>query len=252
MMTRSNRPTPRAFTLTELLVVLGIVVLAMGIVLPSIIPLLTSGAASQVRIVLGSLFGAARSLAVEQQSYALVHFQMGPDEKCWAAVLIYDKREKNDDGTDNPTFGQFVRAEGYKPRKMPGGIALIGVSQFSSPDNRNFRQIFSDFQDATKPNPMFFSFNVVFGADGSLAQLAPEIHVGSQFFAGTPDQKIWDPSVPTLNQPSVRMMVAFRYKEFRNLSDASYSVPDSRAYYLQNNGQYFVINPYTGQLLPSE
>lgn len=260
-MTRSDKHASAAsFTLTELLVVLGIIVLVMGIVLPSIIPLLASGTATQVRAVVSALLGAARGMAIERQSYALVHFQMSPDEKCWAAVLIYEVVK--DPATGEVTGHRFVPAEGYKPRKMPGGIALIGVSDLSLTGGLDhFTGIFSDSH--SKPHPWFFWFNVVFGPDGSLAELVPgaggnlttpQIDVTSALFAGTPDQRIWEPGAPPLARftKGVRMMVAFPYKDIKDLSAGTHWDPASRAYYLENNGEFFVINPYTGQLLPSE
>ena len=261
-MTRSDKhASAAAFTLTELLVVLGIIVLVMGIVLPSIIPLLASGTASQVRAVVSALLGAARGMAIERQSYALVHFQMSPDEECWAAVLIYDNRQRNADGTDNPTFRKFIPAEGYKPRKMPGGIALAEVSSFCLSRDGHFMRLFDLPPDSGIPNRLFTTFNVVFGPDGSLAELVPDtdgnlvvpnIDTDSLLFAGTADQKIWEPYPGMLNEQGVRMMVAFNYKELRSLKSGQYYDNSTREHYLDHNGQVFVINPYTGQLLPSE
>ena len=264
-MTRSDKHACAAsFTLTELLVVLGIIVLVMGIVLPSIIPLLASGTASQVRAVVSALLGAARGMAIERQSYALVHFQMGVDDKCWAAVLIYEVVK--DPATGEVTGHRFIPAEGYRPRKMPGGLALAEVSSFWVTPEGHFQRLFDLPPPGSGiPNPLFTTFNVVFGPDGSLAELVPgtdgdlvvpNIHTDLPsllFGAGTADQKIWEPLDPAiLNEQGGRMMVAFNYKDLRSLKSGQYFDNSTREYYLENNGQLFVINPYTGQLLPSE
>ena len=250
----------KAFTLTELLVVLGIIVLVMGIVLPSIIPLLASGTAIQVRAVVSALLGAARGMAIERQSYALVHFQMGVDDKCWAAVLIYDNREKNADGTDNPTFRKFVPAEGYKPRKMPRGFALGEVTaMFTSPDGKQFTNMF-DFP-AGRMNPFFTTFSVIFGPDGCLADLAPgidgalatpQIDITSILFDDAGAQRIWHSTMPGLDERGVRLMVLFSYKELTSLPPRAFFNNPSRESYLEQNGTYLVVNPHTGQLIPNQ
>lgn len=260
-----TRTRGRAFTLTELLVVLGILVLAMGIVLPSMIPLLSSNSMTQARAMLSGLLGAARGLAIERQSYSLVHFQMSPDEKCWAAVLIYDTR-KEIDGTPNPTFRQFIPAEGYPPRKMPGSLALGEVIDLwtVAPAGVHFEYIVDIPPGSGIPNPLFTTFNVIFAPDGSLAEQVPDaadnlgppaIYADSPLFAGTADQTIWETSVlnmQPIQERGVRLMVAFNYKELKSLASGAYTDSNTREHYLEHNGLFFAINPYTGQLLPSE
>ncbi|MCK4627243.1 MAG: type II secretion system protein, partial [Phycisphaerae bacterium] len=116
----SNRQSvirQRAFTLTELLVVISVIALALTITLPSVISLFTAGADLQSRNVISSMMGAARGVAIGNQSYACVHVQIGTDGKCWAAVLQYDK------DPSSASFGKFVPVDGFPPRRMPADMA---------------------------------------------------------------------------------------------------------------------------------
>lgn len=248
----------KAFTLTELLVVLGIIVLVMGIVLPSIIPLLASGTATQVRAVVSALLGAARGMAIERQSYALVHFQMGVDDNCWAAVLIYESIK--DPITGEVTGHRFVPAEGFRPRKIPGGFALGEVTtMFLTPNGKHFQRLFD--LPAGRLNPFFTTFSAIFAPDGSLADLVPDIngnlvwpHIDttSILFDDAAQQRIWHSTVAGLDEPGVRVMVLFPYKDLMALPPGGALVRNSREEYLDENGKYFVINPHTGRLLPNE
>jgi type II secretory pathway pseudopilin PulG len=290
MKARSNNPVfAGAFTLTELLVVIGLIVLALAIVLPSIIPLLASGSQSQGRSVISSLLGAAHGMAIERGSYAMVHFQMGtgwvppgsnwrdvPDGNCWVAVLVYDRNKRIEDRNDprygqpNPTYGKFIPAQGFAPRKLPGDMALGEVSaDWLINTGEHFKGLPNE-DAATEPEPDwdFTTFHVIFGPDGSLVRLVPDANgvlsnpvidtTRSPFWQSAPTdrdeaaQRIWRTSNVRLDEPGVRMMVAFSYKQIKSLSDADYTVPGSRAHYLENDGTYLCINPYTGQLLPSE
>ncbi len=265
MMTSHNKQGRAwGFTLTELLVVLGILVLALGIVLPSLIPLLSTSSMTQARAMISALLGSARGLAIEKQSYTLVHFQMSPDEKCWAAVFIYDNQQKNLDGSPNANYCKFVPLDGFAPRRMPGDVALIQVCPLLMPDGRHLIGVFDQPglpAGERQPYWGFTTFNVVFGPDGALRQQVPDskglltppvIDDKALVFIGTVDQKIWEPHAFVLNNEGIRLMIAFSYREVKNLSADGYATAGSRANYLEQNGQFFCINPYTGQLLPSE
>ena len=82
--------------------------------------------------------------------------------------------------------------------------------------------------------------------------VAPNIDTTAPAFSGDPNQKIWDASDVTLNENGIRLMVGFVYKDIKNLTDGTYTQAGSRAHYLQNNGEFFCINPYTGQLIANE
>ena len=279
----ARRPRQKAFTLVEMLVVIAIVVLTLGITLPTIMSLLTSSSEGQARSAISALLGTARALAVERQTYTLVHFQMGTkwegnqyvsDGQCWAAVLMYDKRERiynepDDEWIDpNPTHGQFIPVEGYPPRLVPGGFAVGEVSARWVGGSMHFGDgsegAIGDELEATEVEPRwdFTAFNVVFAPDGSVSELVPDtdgnllppdIQTDDCFlFTDADHENIWRTNGVTVDEEGVRMMVLFAYKAIKNLNAGDYDNVLSRAGYLQNQGSILYVNPYTGQLIVSE
>ncbi len=228
-----------------MLVVISIISLALTIALPSVIGLFTAGADTQARNVIGSMMGAARGVAIENQSYALVHVQMGTDGKCWAAVMK-GGYEDHDSNPMTPDSIVFRPVDGFPPRQMPGDMA--------------FGEITSGYVTSSTYGPTvntdltgFTTFNVIFGPDGSLATLvngaAPVIDTNALCFCGVGKQQIWDPpppggTGPALNEAGIRAMTAFHYKTLVSVS--------SRSGWLNTNGQFLCINQYTGKLLATK
>ena len=259
-----------AFTLTELLVVLGIIGLAMAITLPSIIPLFLRASTGQARFVVGALLGDARSYAVKRHSYALVHFQIGPDEKCWVSLLTYEPirghlpewRVYQDWQHIYPAIPlmlghRFVPVPDYAPRAMPRGVGLGAVSAtYTTADGKHFANL-SNYPAGTA-TPAFTSFSVLFGPGGSLASVVPGVGGGPAapmidtdciLFTGTPDQAIWDAAGVVPGELGVRVLVAFIYKELKPLPSGDYSDPNTREGYLEQHGEFIAINPHTGRLI---
>ncbi|MDY7011683.1 MAG: hypothetical protein SVV80_13180, partial [Planctomycetota bacterium] len=71
----------------EILMVIAIISLVLSITLPGIIGLFTADSDLRSRDVISSMLGAARSMAVENRSYAGVHVQLDADRNCWVAVM---------------------------------------------------------------------------------------------------------------------------------------------------------------------
>jgi len=235
------------FTLTELVLVIAIIVIAIGVALPGVVGLLTADAEVQARKTIGALLGAARSLAIEKQSYVMVHVQMGVDGNCWAGIL---ERTLSDNPDENEH--RFVPVETHPPRQIPEGYAFGEISDDST-SGGHFVGI-SDLDD-------FTSFHVVFGPDGTLAQLVPErdgalvnprCDTNHAIFSGPDETKIWDERA-LQDEPGVpRAIVMFPYRELEPLSERPHDEPGSRAYYLEQNRRYLAINPYTGHVLSGE
>lgn len=259
MMPRLNnqvtQPLQRAFTLMEILVVIAIIALVMSITLPGIIGLFTAGSDSQARNVISAMLGAARGVAVENQSYAGLHVQLDASGNCWAVVMKYDSDPaspayrkfipttlKYDVGVN-----KFVTVGGLPPRRMPADMAFGEItSGYVTNDGHYKAYVNTDFEG-------FTTFNIIFGPDGSLATLVggkvPQIETNVKLFGGdgaTAKQQIWETSGITLNEPGASAITAFHYRTFKAMSDAD------RLGWLEKNGQFLCINRYTGKLLPTK
>jgi prepilin-type N-terminal cleavage/methylation domain-containing protein len=240
------------FTLAELLVVIGVIVVSLSIVLPTVHALFTAGAETQAIAAMSAALGAARGCAIEQKTYALLHVQPHwKDEKCYAAVFKYDSTK------DPPGF---VPPLGYRPWQMPGGIAFGEVTaRYITVDTDMMDDYDNDvlYEDGEPRN--FCTFNVVFAPNGSLTEYVhgkvPQFLIANAPLFEPPedkdgrklwDQKLWDwdPDNVSINEKGIRMMTVFDYERLK-------LVPN-RADELNESGRFLVVNPYTGQLLPSE
>ena len=239
---RSRRPG-RAFTLAELLVALGIIMLSMTIMLPVLRGLFVGSADLEAIAAMGGMLSDARGLAIESQSAALLHVQPGVDNSGWASAMKYD-----------PAVQKFIAAPGFSPQKIPGGYIFgqvtapyvdFATSAFASAALASAQQVTD-----------FLTFNVVFSADGALVTqvngAAPVIETtgaNALAFTGAARVKIWDAppalGAPTLNEPGIKVMVPVPYMQFK--------LNETDRYKLVNDEKRFqVINPYTGQLLSEE
>ena len=226
----SNQPSvirQRGFTLVEILVVISVIALVLSITLPSVIGLFTAGSDLQARNVISGMLGAARGEAIENQSYALVHVQIDADgDKCWAAVMKYDS-----------TTGKFVPVSGFPPQQMPADMAFGEISTDYVSGSGYRSEVNSDLKG-------FTTFNVIFGPDGSLATTLPGgdpvIDTTAACFAGTDKQKIWNPGDVEV-EAGVRAITAFHYRTLEAMPN--------RQGWLEKNGQFLCVNPYTGKLL---
>ncbi len=245
---RASRKGCCAFTLAELLVVISVIALVLTITLPGVIGLFTAGSDLQARNVIGSMMGAARGVAVENQSYALVHVQMGTDGKCWAAVM----QGEYEDHDNSPVTSEkvvFRPVSGFPPQQMPSDMAFGEIST-TYVSGGTYTATMNDETGLAN----FTTFNVIFGPDGSLATLVNDVVIETNvkiFGAGITDakQQIWNgtgPSPggtgPTLNEDGVRAITAFHYKALSVLGSG-------RSGWLEKNGQFLCINQYTGKLL---
>lgn len=248
------------FTLAELLVVVGIIVVSLSIVLPTVRALFSAGAETQAIASMSAALGAARGLAIEHSAYTLVHHQPSVefkdnkwyvDRKCYAGVFKY---------VGTSAAGGFEPAAGYRPWQMPKdigfgqvtpGYIIIETDMADDYDN--------DALDGDRELLDFCTFNVVFAPNGSLTESVhgkvpqfvtanvplfdpPEDAEGRKLW----DQKLWesDPDQVTINEKGIGTMTVFNHERLKLVSD--------RAAELNQNGRFLIVNPYTGQLLPSE
>ena len=237
---RARRGGGRAFTLVELLVVIGLIVLLAAVALPSIVKIFGSGADAQAYNQLSAQLVAARALAVQGATYAGVHVQMADGlarpnlaNTCWAAVVIYDP------STSTPSFHV---PDGYEPKRVPGNIAFGEVSaQFVNGGSYN-----SGRMDATEEIEDFTTFTIVFSPSGSLVTRINGDPVSLDtarrpFTAGS----LWD-SADVDGKDGVTAVTQFDYSQF------IIRPANNRAAYLDEYGQFLAINVHTGQMFPRE
>lgn len=257
------RATP-GFTLAELLVVVGVIALILTIIAPSIHGLFTAGADAQATGELSAYLGAARAMAVETQSYVLVHFQSDVDSttpppenpRCWAAIML---------GVPAAGGGiMFVQAPGFLPKQFPGemGFGQLDDNVIDTATS----QIKLDAVNTRNKFNNFTTFNIIFGPDGSpttlvngkvpvldqinaLANTLTSTTPNTLVFCGAPKQKIWaaDPAIPgVINEEGTKALCVFDYRK------ALVTADDKRAAFLTSRLYLLCLNQYTGQLIPSE
>ncbi len=226
-----KKPRPgRGFTLAELLVVTGVIALSLGIILPSIHGMFTARSDRQAEAALGGLLSAARGAAIENQTYGLLHHQVGVDGECWAGVFKYDVGS-----------GKFVPVESIRPQQILGHMAFGEVSDAYVSGSNYLAAVNADLAG-------FTTFNVIFASDGSLVSdvngAAPELDEGHVIFSGTGKDQVWDPDAAAVNEMGVKVMTVFDYRAAKMRAD--------KAVYLNGVGRFLCVNPYTGQLIKIE
>ena len=249
--TAAPRPATRAaFTLIELLVVVSVIALVLAIVIPSISTIFTAGSDQQSRNLLGAQLSAARGMAIENQSYALLHVQIGTDGKCWLMPL----RRNPDPNPSSPRYFRFIEDAGYQAQALPGGMALGEVTSGWVDPNGSFNDAQSG-NAGDAPDANFTTLNVIFGPDGSLVTQVPDaagvwgnpvIDTGANP-AFTGSGRIWDP--PVTVKPGVRTLALFETKVLKALGPGTGA--GSRADYLNRSASFVSVNSYSGQLLPT-
>ena len=233
------------FTLVELLVVMGVIVMLLVLALPNIRVLLTSSSLDQAQAVMGGCLGATRAIALERQAYALLHVQPRlverlPDntlvtEEFWLVTMVLDSQT-----------GEFNTVEGYRPTRLPRDV---GAGEVNS-DFVTAGQYDGTLLDEDREWDDFTAFNVIYGPDGTLVTEVngdpPSMDFASPVFGGDLNPQLWDHDVALINETGTRAMTFFNYKELKIISGPA------RAAVLNESGQFIVINPYTGRLVDAE
>ncbi len=173
-----SRRGSEAFTLAELLVVCGVIVLALGIVVPSLHGLFNARTDREAEGTFGAMLTFARGTAIQRQGYALLHGQPGINGEYWVAVF-----------NQNPATGLFVLAEGTRPQQIAGHMGFGEVSDRFVNDSDYRTTVQTHWED-------FQTFNIIFASDGSLTTtvdgVAPRFDTNHVIFNGAPKVRVWD------------------------------------------------------------
>jgi len=110
------------FTLTEMLVVIGIVVLLATLVMPAFTEMLKSNRVSTAKFMVRTMLARAQAQAISNQKYAGIRFQF--DRDGWELGRQYMVLIQNDTGTT------YRAVPDEKAIPLPEGVGLIGNNVF--------------------------------------------------------------------------------------------------------------------------
>jgi len=247
-----------AFTLMELLVVIGVMALVAAAAVPSIWHVFSAGSEAQAYNLMAAQLTAARAEAVQSEAFSGVHVQFAADgtrrdikNACFTSMVRYS-------GGSNGTFGSIP---GYMPRRMPGSIGFGEIpgtsSKFIDSGTGDFKSVDGDLNTQSNLDD-FSSFTVVFSPGGAAVRQTPLndpgnpnrtgnifFNAGDPLFSGT--TKLWESTVANGSgdgECPATAMTLFDYAELKKASDP--------AVYLNENAQYLPVNVHTGQLFPRE
>jgi prepilin-type N-terminal cleavage/methylation domain-containing protein len=157
-----NKKKQSGLSLTEILVVIGVMAILMGVSIPAAKQLANSFESSTgTRQLINAALSNARAIAVRNQTYAGVRFQQDRDGNTYIIFIQHDK--------DATGFANGFRAvTGRKPMKLPEDVTVAKQSVIFSPQGkltihdvrvRNIDAI-ADGDDSSKDTIFNTEFNV--------------------------------------------------------------------------------------------
>jgi prepilin-type N-terminal cleavage/methylation domain-containing protein len=238
-----RRTNKTAFTLVELMVVVVVILLAVGIALPTIVQLVTSGAQEQAYNTLAAQLASARALAIREATYAGVHVQRAAEDRVddgeLPANTMYASVVRLGDN------GLFDVPDGFDPAVLPGRTAVGEISDtFIDGSNYDAGALGNAAIDD------FTTVTFVFAPDGSLVTTVrgqPVLFDDTEdgFFRG--DERLWDAGLANDDEVGVLAVCLFDYTRFVTLPDAA-----ARRDMLNEAGRFLPVNVNTGQLFPRQ
>ena len=233
---RAGRGAGGGFTLFELLIVIGIIIMVAGLALPTMISMLSAGSDAQAYNMLSGQLMVARALAIQHDTYVGVHVQHGQDSAT-----------KTDEELSRASFSAIVwippgstdttfeLVEGYTARRIPGTVAFGEVTgDFTSG---------SSFINLTNAQAMadFTAFTVVFSPQGEFVKKPKDVAVQlATNLAGT--DQLWD-AAQANGEEAVRVITIFDHGEVAALLNQT-----AQQTYLKEHAQFLYVNTYTGRL----
>ncbi len=262
---RETHRRPRGFTLIELIVVMGIIVLIAGIALPSITSLMESSADKQAYNILAGQLRAARALAIRKGTFAGVHIQPAnasesenPDidefrDTFFSAVVEFKEIRDFRAGNKMKPAAVVDLAEGFEPIAMPEGIGFISLDMRKD-------AFFDKNTGEFNPDPWHWderatAITILFSPEGRLVRsiYRNSVAIDPDGDLTTGSGALWEtvrglPTQKSYNSPNdcSNGVVLIEYRNYENISKHAM---DS---YLWQNAQFLPVNPHTGMLYPRE
>lgn len=230
----------QGFTLFEMLIVVGIIIMVLSVALPSINSMLASSADSQAYNMLSGQLTVARAEAITYDTPVAVHVQIGQEsaslsgedlsKACFSAITWIPP------DSNNPTFSLMP---GYSVNRMPESLAFGEISD-DFIDGANFT-LGLGLED-------FTSFSILFDPQGEVVKrvkwvnglVAPAFHSD---LAGP--NSLWDATYAN-GEDGVQWVTLFEYTKLLALNRVQQQI------YLDENAQFLPVNTYTGRLFPRD
>lgn len=256
---RESRKTILAFTLTEMLVVMAIMVILMAVAIPAVKKLSASMEQSTgVISIIDAALSNARAIAVREQKYAGVRFQMDKAGKTYLVLIINDV----DDSPNGTGLANGFRVvDGRKPIILPDTIGVIADEIYYSdlymknPLGRNeattFSVVFSPSGQFVVHQVRVYSFDGKTNSNDTVFNDEIKILAGKALLRRDGDGN--DPTDPDAlagyrQERSVQRIIVYDKRELAN--ELQKPDPDCKPWleYLAKLDKEH-INPYTGELI---
>lgn len=237
----------RAFTLVELLVVLGIMVLLMAITIAPIKSMSRNNSQKQAVNQLTALIAHARSTALQRgRVYGVVFFE--DTTKGQAQTSAQFIREDPNQAQYAPTINKIFIEDSSERQHFPRGVRLAAIS-----DNPARQLVTGDATAAEARSRV-----VLFDSKGQLILhsgiAAPTTANYADWKLAAPADYDTDPStgesIPSLKGQSTPGFVVFNKTEYDSKGFTNSTTDqDAAASWLKQNGDLVVINAYTGNVI---
>lgn len=260
----ANGAKHNAFSLVELLVVLGVIAALVAIAIPSIKAMQKSFDSTGAESMISTALSTARTIAISRQRYAGVRFQ-----KAYNGDNIIDAEQYmifiiNDE--DNTTLSdRFIAVEGYKPIKLPTNSGVMDLKVGKDSDDITANSMISSNDALTDTT----AFSIIFSPAGKLVVHNVQTRNKDNVTSGTGSNdmvfntlaKITDVNQPAGlflqdyttrtsglgKEPSRKKFVIYNCEKFKK-TDKDKRYDD----YLKSlSSKPCTLNPYTGQIVVS-